>query len=503
MKVYSDKEVWFVIGSQHLYGPETLKKVDNQSREIAAFLDKSADIPAPVVYKSVVKTSREITDVVHEANSSQKCIGLILWMHTFSPARMWIQGLNQLNKPFAHLHTQHNRDLPWSEIDMDFMNLNQAAHGCREFGFMGSRLRKERKVVVGFWQDPDVTGKLGAWVRAAAAWDDWQGLKVARIGDNMREVAVTEGDKVGAQLKLGFAVNGYGIGDVVEYCKNVTESEISALLAVYADEYNVASDIKGNTGKETSMYEAARIELGLRGFLTDLGAYAFTDTFENLHGFHQLPGIAVQRLMAEGYGFGGEGDWKTAALVRAMKVMAKGMEMGTSFMEDYTYHLEEGNMKILGAHMLEVCPSIAAEKPSLEVHHLGIGGKNDPARLVFTAPPGPGICSCVVDLGNRFRFITNEIEVVEPDQPLPKLPVGRAVWVAKPDLKTSANAWISAGGSHHTCLSQSVTREMMEDFALIAGVESVFIGDGTEMYDFKKELRWNDVYYHLNNGFKS
>ncbi|PCJ63069.1 MAG: L-arabinose isomerase [Planctomycetota bacterium] len=503
MKPYGKSKLWFVIGSQHLYGPEVLKEVENHSNIIAKYLNESEEIPMTVQYKSVVKSSKEISDICLAANADDDCIGLILWMHTFSPAKMWIQGLNYLNKPFVHLHTQFNKELPWSEIDMDFMNLNQAAHGCREFGFMGARLRKERKVVVGHWQDPEVISQLSSWIRAAAAWADWQQLKIARIGDNMRDVAVTEGDKVGAQMKLGFSCNGYGIRDIVEVIETIKDQEIKDLIDVYYNSYQVAKDIKENNTKETSLKEAARIEIALRRFLQEGDFGAFTDTFENLHGFHQLPGIAVQRLMADGYGFGAEGDWKTSAMVRALKVMAKGLKGGTSFMEDYTYHLETGNEKVLGAHMLEVCPSIAGSKPSLEVHPLSIGGKNDPARLIFTAPSGAGLCSSIIDLGNRFRFVTNIIDVTQPDEPLPNLPVACAVWKPKPNLKKAASAWITAGGSHHTCFSQAVTREMIEDFSMISGVESVIIDDDLDPYRFKQELRWNDIYYHLSNGLSS
>jgi L-arabinose isomerase len=421
-------------------------------------------------------------------------------MHTFSPAKMWIAGLKALHKPFVHLHTQFNRDIPWDSIDMDFMNLNQSAHGGREFGFVGTRMRRQRKVIAGHWQDEEVMAQLAVWMRAACAWHDAQGAKIARIGDNMREVAVTEGDKVEAQIRLGYAVNGYGVGDLVQYVEGVTEPQIDALIADYEREYSMAVPIGANLHQSQPLREAARIELGMRAFLEEGGFKAFTTTFENLHGLEQLPGLAVQRLMADGYGFGAEGDWKTAALVRAMKVMAAGLKGGTSFMEDYTYHLDPGGMKVLGAHMLEVCASIAEGQPSLEVHPLGIGGKADPARLVFNVARGPGLNASVIDLGNRFRMIVNTVDVVPPEAPLPRLPVARVVWVPKPDLKVGAAAWILAGGAHHTGFSMALAAEHMEDFAEMAGIEYVLIDEDTKLPDLKKELRWNEIYYHLAKG---
>jgi L-arabinose isomerase len=435
-----------------------------------------------------------------EANAAETCVGLVTWMHTFSPAKMWIAGLNALRKPFVHLHTQFNRDIPWDTIDMDFMNLNQSAHGGREFGFIGTRMRRARKVVVGHWQDEEVVAQLDTWMRAACAWHDAQGVKVARIGDNMREVAVTEGDKVEAQIRLGYSVNGYGVGDLVQYVEGVTDAQIDDLIAVYGGQYAVADPIGAALTQSQPLREAARIELGMRAFLEEGGFKAFTTTFENLYGLEQLPGLAVQRLMADGYGFGAEGDWKTAALVRAMKVMATGLEGGTSFMEDYTYHLEPGNMKVLGAHMLEVCASIAEGQPSLEVHPLGIGGKADPARLVFNVPTGPGLNASMIDLGNRFRLIVNTVDVVPPDASLPKLPVARVVWAPKPNLKVAAAAWILAGGAHHTGFSMALTAEHLEDFAEMAGVEFLLIDEDTKLAEFKKELRWNEMYYLLAKG---
>jgi L-arabinose isomerase len=494
MTVFEDLEAWFVTGSQHLYGQKTLSQVSEHSEKITAAL--SAAIGIKIVFKPVLTTPEAILDLCTEANHTRNCIGLIAWMHTFSPAKMWIAGLTDLKKPLAHLHTQFNRELPWSSIDMDFMNLNQSAHGDREFGFVASRLRLDRKVVVGFWQDSDVHAQLAAWVRAAAGWSDAQTLRIARFGDNMRDVAVTDGDRLAAQRELGYRVLGYGAGDLVCAMRRVTEAQIDGLVAEYRDTYSVA---KSHDCTE-SLRDAARIELALCDFL-DSGKFgAFTDTFEDLHGWKQLPGIAVQRLMARGYGFGAEGDWKTAALVRAMKVMGKGLSGGTSFMEDYTYDLGS-DAKVLGAHMLEVCPSITAEKPSLEIHPLSIGGKADPVRLVFTATPGPAIVASIVDLGNRFRMIVNEVEVVAPDEPMPKLPVARAVWRPKPNLKVAAAAWIYAGGSHHTGFSQSLGTEHMEDFAQMGGIEYLEINEESRVRQFKDELRWNEAAYFFAKGY--
>jgi len=491
-------EVWLVTGSQHLYGPETLEQVASNSRTIAEALDRASRIPCRVVFKPVVKTPEEVAGLLGEAGASPACVGVILWMHTFSPAKMWIAGLTALQKPFAHLHTQFNRDLPWGTIDMDFMNLNQAAHGDREFGFICSRLRLNRKVVVGHWEDADVHAQLDVWMRAACAWADSRRLKLARFGDNMRQVAVTEGDKVSAQRQFGYAVNGYGVGDLVARIARASEADVERLMKEYAELYEL------KVGKEQldAVRVQARIELGLRAFLEEGGFHAFTDTFEDLHGLEQLPGLAVQRLMAEGYGFGAEGDWKTAALVRALKVMATGLPAGTSFMEDYTYHLDPKGAKVLGAHMLEVCPTIAQEKPTLEVHPLGIGGKADPARLVFTAAPGPAVNAAVIDLGNRFRLVVNAVDVVAPDAPLPRLPVARALWRPRPDLKVAAAAWIHAGSSHHTAFSLAIGPEHVRDFADIAGVELVLIDEHTRLPELQKELRWNEAYYSFAKGIQ-
>lgn len=493
-------EVWFVTGSQHLYGPKTLEEVATHSKAIAQALSEAPAIPVQVVFKPVLTTPDAIRALCLEANAAANCVGLITWMHTFSPAKMWIGGLSALKKPIVHLHTQYNRDIPWAEIDMNFMNLNQSAHGDREFGFIGARMRLPRRVVVGHWQDKTVQTSLGTWIRAACAWHDAQGGKVVRFGDNMRQVAVTEGDKVEAERRFGYAVNGHGVGDLVQHVNAVSEAEIDRLVGEYDDQYNVAEALRKNGEQRESLRDGARIELGLRSFLTQGSFKAFTTTFEDLHGLKQLPGLAVQRLMADDYGFGAEGDWKTSALVRATKVMAAGLKGGTSFMEDYTYHFDPKGMKVLGAHMLEICPSIADAKPSLEIHPLGIGGKADPVRLVFNSATGPALNVSIVDLGDRFRMIVNTVKVVPPDQPLPKLPVARAIWLPEPDLPVAAAAWIHAGGAHHTSFSLALSVEHLENFAEIAGIEFLLIDEKTNLMDFKKELRWNDLYYHLAKG---
>jgi L-arabinose isomerase len=494
-------EVWFVTGSQHLYGPETLKRVAEHSQEISRALNLSPEIPVKIIFKPVLVSPDAVTELCKAANNSKNCIGLITWCHTFSPSKMWINGLKQLRKPACHLHTQFNRDIPWATIDMNFMNMNQAAHGDREHGFIWSRLRLNRKVVVGFWQEKSVQKKIGAWARAAAAWHDWQDAKFVRFGDNMREVAVTEGDKVSAQMKFGFSVNTHGVGDLVKVVKEVSEKEIDALCKNYESLYELSADLKKNGKRHKSIREAARIEIGLREFLNAGNFKGFTTTFEDLHGLAQLPGLAPQRLMADGFGFAGEGDWKTAALVRAMKVMASGLNGGTSFMEDYTYHLQPENKLVLGAHMLEICPSIADEKISLEVHPLGIGGKADPARLVFNTPSGAGLNASLMDFGNRFRLLVNEVEVVKPEHAMPKLPVARAVWKCRPNFEDACACWIYAGGAHHTGFSQAVTTEMLEDFAAMADLEFLLIDAETKVRSFKKELAWNEVAYGLRDGF--
>lgn len=491
-------EIWFLTGSQHLYGTETLNLVQVHADTIAASLHADQQMPVRVVCKPIVTTPEEILGACAGANNESKCIGLITWMHTFSPAKMWINGLKILRKPILHLHTQFNRDIPWNTIDMDFMNLNQSAHGDREFGFLMSRMRINRKVVTGHWQDPVAVNSIAIWARAAVGWNDWQGARFLRIGDNMRQVAVTEGDKVEAEMKFGYSVNTHGVGDLVSIIREVKDSEVSALMDEYESLYSVSDELKKGKAKHESLRDAARIEVGLKKMLEGGRFKGFTDTFEDLHGLAQLPGIASQRLMQAGYGFAGEGDWKTAALVRAMKTMAGGLPGGNSFMEDYTYHLEPGNELVLGAHMLEICPSISSEKASCEIHPLGIGGKGDPVRLVFNGDAGSALNATIIDLGERFRMLVNTVQAVKPPHSLPKLPVARTLWKPMPDLKTACTAWILAGGAHHTSYSQNLSAECLEDFAMMAGIEFVLIGKNTDIYPFRNELKWNDMYYKLN-----
>jgi L-arabinose isomerase len=489
-------EVWFVTGSQHLYGEETLKQVAEHSSEIASSLNDSVNLPVKIVFKPVLKTTEEIFALCQEANNTKTCIGIITWMHTFSPAKMWIGGLKILQKPLLHLHTQFNRDIPWGSIDMDFMNLNQSAHGDREFGFIMSRMRLERKVVVGHWQNEKVIHHINVWVRTATAWHDWKGAKFARFGDNMRYVAVTEGDKVEAEIKFGYSVNTYGIGDLVKVINETSDADIDNLVKEYEEKYNVVASLRKGAEKHSSLREAAKIEIGMRNFLQAGNFKGFTDTFEDLHGMAQLPGIAAQRLMAEGYGFAGEGDWKTAALVRAMKVMGDGLPGGNSFMEDYTYHFEPNNQMVLGSHMLEICESIANSKPSCEIHPLGIGGKADPVRLVFNVAGGAALNASIVDMGNRFRLLVNDVTAVSPKFDLPKLPVARVLWKPHPSMHEALTAWIYAGGAHHTCYSQNITSEYLQDFAEMAGIEFVLIDKNTRLQQFKNELKWNEAAYN-------
>lgn len=492
MKPY---QFWFVTGSQHLYGPETLKQVEEHSRIIVEGLDKDEAIPYQLLLKPVLTTPDAIRRLIIDANADDRCAGIITWMHTFSPAKMWISGLSQLKKPLLHLATQFNRDIPWDTIDMDFMNLNQAAHGDREYGFIGARMGISRKVVVGYWEDKQVRGRVGGWMRTAAAFAESRQLKVARFGDNMRQVAVTEGDKVEAQIQLGWSVDGFGVGDLVQRVQAVGEAELDRLMDEYDAMYNISPEGRKEGQIRDAIRYQARIELGLKSFLEEGGYTAFTTTFEDLHGLKQLPGLAVQRLMAEGYGFGGEGDWKTAALVRLMKVIA-GNE-GTSFMEDYTYHLDPDNELVLGAHMLEICPTIAADQPALEVHPLGIGGKEDPARMVFNGRSGAAINASLIDMGNRFRLLVNEVEAVKTERAMPKLPVARVLWKVLPNLKDGVESWILAGGAHHTGFSYVVTAEHMADFAEMAGIEFVIIDKNTSPAAFRNELRLNDMAWRL------
>lgn len=476
---------WFITGSQHLYGDEALRRVNGDSSEMAAYLDNA--LPFEVKFIPVVTTPEEISSVLESANTDKTCAGVITWMHTFSPSKMWITGLSALTKPLLHFHTQYNRDIPFDSIDMDFMNLNQSAHGDREHGFIGARMRLKRKVVSGYWKDSQVIRDIETWMRAAVGALESKRLKVVRFGDNMRQVAVTEGDKVEAQLKFGWSVNTYGVGDIVKLIENVSTGEIDSKIDEYRQNYELS------TNNIESVREQAKYDIAIGKFLDEGGFGAFTTTFEDLHGLKQLPGLACQTLMQKGYGFGGEGDWKTASLVRIMKLMSAGMDKGTSFMEDYTYHLEPGNEFILGAHMLEVCPSIAASRPRIEVHPLGIGGKADPARLVFDGSKGDAICVTLVDMGDRFRMIVNEVSAVQPIAKMPKLPVARVMWKPEPSLKTASEAWIYAGGAHHTSFSYALNAEHMRDFAEIMGIEFILINKNTDINTFRKELIWNDI----------
>jgi L-arabinose isomerase len=500
LKELGEFEVWFLTGSQDLYGEETLRQVAENSGKIAAALDAAESIPVRVVWKPVVKNAEAILATLVDAGATEKCVGVIAWMHTFSPAKMWIAGLQALTKPLLHLHTQFNRDLPWGEIDMDFMNLNQAAHGDREFAHVEARLSLRRKTVAGHWQAKAVRDRIGTWARAACGLYEARHLKLARFGDNMRNVAVTDGDKVSAQMQFGVSVNGFGVSDLSDAVRAMAETKVDDLVAEYEATYAVAGTLRVGGPDHEALREAARIELALREFMDEGGFGAITDTFENLDGLRQLPGIAAQRLMADGYGFGAEGDWKTAVMVRLVKVMSRGLPGGTSFMEDYTYHLDPAEPMVLGAHMLEVCPSIAAGKPSCEIHPLSIGGRADPVRLVFDAAPGPAIVAALMDMGDRFRILVNEIDLVSPPRPMPRLPVGRAVWKPRPDFSTATEAWLEAGGSHHTVLSKAVGTDVLADFAEMAGVEFLVIDAGTTVPAFKRELRWNSAYYHLARG---
>ena len=499
-KPYADREVWFLTGSQDLYGDDTLRQVAEQSQEIARAIGAADQVPVKIVWKPVLKSSDAIRRMALEANADDACLGVIAWMHTFSPAKMWIAGLDALRTPLLHLHTQANVELPWADIDMDFMNLNQAAHGDREFGYIQSRLGVARKTVVGHVSNPAVAAKIGTWVRAAAGWSATHELRLARFGDNMRNVAVTEGDKTEAELRFGVSVNTWGVNDLVEAVDAAADADVDALIAEYEETCDVAPELRAGGDRHDSLRYGARIELGLRSFLVGLGATAFTTNFEDLGGLRQLPGLAVQRLMADGFGFGSEGDWKTAVLVRAAKVMGEGLPGGASLMEDYTYNLVPGAELILGAHMLEVCPSLTTSRPSLEVHALGIGGREDPVRLVFDTDAGPGVVVAMCDMRDRFRLTANVVEVVPPDADLPNLPVARAVWKPEPDLATSAEAWLTAGAGHHTVLSTQVGVDVFADFADIARTELLVIDRDTTARAFAREIRWNQAYYRLEQG---
>ncbi|MGQ8364493.1 L-arabinose isomerase [Glaciecola sp. 1036] len=493
------KEVWFVTGSQDLYGPKVLATVANNSEAMVNGLNKVANLPVKLVCKPTVKSPEEIYTVCQQANSDSKCVGLILWMHTFSPAKMWIGGLNALQKPWLHLHTQFNAALPWADINMNYMNTHQSAHGDREFGFIGTRMRQERKVVAGHWELPEVHGQIDDWCRAALGWAESRSLKVARFGDNMRQVAVTEGDKVAAQIQFGYEVHAYSVADLAEVVNQVTDADIDQQIEAYQQDYVISDDTWKQDYHVEMIKNEARLELGMQRFLDDGGFKAFTNCFENLSGLTGLPGLATQRLMSKGYGYGGEGDWKTASMVRILKVMGEGRKGGCSFMEDYTYNMGKVD-QVLGAHMLEVCPSIASAKPRLEVHKHTIGVKCDVGRLLFTAAAGPSITVSPIDLGNRFRLIINEVETVAPPADLPNLPVASALWEPKPNLSVASAAWIHAGGAHHSAYSQAVTTDMVVDFAEMAGVETIIIDADTTIRGLKSELRQNAAYYYLKQG---
>lgn len=486
-----NREFWFIVGSQHLYGPEVLDTVAQRAAEMAEKINSSELIPCKFIYKATVKTPDEVTNIIKEANYNDNCCGIVTWCHTFSPSKMWINGFSMLQKPYCHFATQYNREIPNEEIDMDFMNLNQAAHGDREHGFIGARMGMPRKIIMGYWQDEAPLKELGLWMRSAVGYAESKSLKVVRFGDNMRQVAVTEGDKVGVQMKLGWQVNTWAVGDLVEVMNNVTEAEIDALI----DEYNEKYDI--NTDDIATVRYQAKEEIAIKKILDREGAKAYTNTFEDLHGMEQLPGLASQRLMEQGYGYGGEGDWKVSAMTRIIKAMCEGMNGGSAFMEDYTYHLTEGSEYSLGAHMLEVCPTLAADKPRIEVHPLGIGGKNPPARLVFEGKAGNGIVASLVDMGGRLRLIVQDIEAVKPIMEMPNLPVARVMWKAMPDLCTGAKMWIMAGGAHHTVLSYDATPEMLEDFAEMCGIEYVHISKNTTVEALKQQLFFSDIAWKL------
>jgi len=500
MKPYADREVWFFTGSQDLYGEETLRQVAAQSQEVARRLDDAADVPVSIVWKPVLKDSDSIRRAMLDANSDDRVLGVITWMHTFSPAKMWIAGLDALRKPLLHLHTQADVELPWDSIDMDFMNLNQAAHGDREYGYIQTRLGVARTTVVGHTSNPAVQARVGTWVRAAAGWAATHELKLVRFGDNMRNVAVTEGDKTEAELRFGVSVNTYGVNDLVAAVAAADESAVDAVVAEYEDRYDVVPELRRGGERHESLRYAARQEVALEQFLTGVGAKAFTTNFEDLGALRQLPGIAVQRLMSKGYGFGAEGDWKTAVLVRAAKAMGEGLPGGASLMEDYTYDLTPGSERILGAHMLEICPSLTTSTPKVEIHPLGIGGKEDPVRMVFDTDPGVGVVVSLADMRDRFRLTANVVDLVAHPR-LPNLPVARAVWEPRPDFATSAEAWLTAGGAHHTVLSTAAGIEAFEVFATIARTELLVIDEHTTRRSFADQVRWNNGYYRIAQGF--
>lgn len=494
------RQIWFLTGSQSLYGEDVLDQVADQSQGVVNQLNNSGDIPVEVVWKPVLKDSEAIRRVILEANSRDDVLGIITWMHTFSPAKMWISGLNVLGKPMLHLNTQANVDLPWDTIDFDFMNLNQSAHGDREFGYILSRMSIARETVVGHVSQADVRQRIANWVRGAAGWAATNGLKVVRFGDNMRNVAVTDGDKTEAEKVFGVSVNTWGVNDLVAVLDEVADSEVDALVVEYQDLYDVVPELRVGGDRHDSLRYAASQEIAIKRFLDERGAMAFTDTFEDLGALRQLPGIAAQRLMAQGYGFGAEGDWKTSVLVRAVKAMSEGLPGGTSLMEDYTYNLTPGGELILGAHMLEICPSLTSSKPRVEIHPLDIGGREDPVRMVFHTDPGEGVVVSLADMGTRFRLTANVVDIVEPPHKMPNLPVAHAVWTPQPSLQTSAECWLESGGAHHTVLTNAIGLDVFRVFAELAATELVVIDNDSTVPGFKNELRWNKAYYHLARG---
>lgn len=511
MNAFENYEVWWITGAQLLYGGDAVVKVDSHSKQMVDGLNNSGNLPVKVVYKGTANSSREVTELMKAANNSEKCVGVITWMHTFSPAKMWIHGLQQLTKPLLHFHTQFNAEIPWNEIDMDFMNLNQSAHGDREFGHICARMRLRRKVVVGHWTDPEAQKKIAVWERVAAAWADSQDMLILRFGDQMNNVAVTDGDKVEAEQRLGYHVDYTPVSELMEYFKKVADADVDELVATYFKEYAHDAALENkNTEEYAKVWNAAKAELALRAILSAKGAKGFTTNFDDLGtqdindpkfvGFDQIPGLASQRLMADGYGFGAEGDWKSAALYRTVWFMSQGLPKGCSFLEDYTLNFNGKDSSILQAHMLEVCPLIAAERPRLEVHFLGIGiRKSLTARLVFTSKPDNGVTATVVDLGNRFRLIVNDVKCIE-SKAMPKLPVASALWIPQPNFEVGAGAWILAGGTHHSCFSYDLTPEYWEDYAEIAGIEMLHIDANTTIPEFKNTMRWNEVYYLLNKS---
>jgi L-arabinose isomerase len=500
IEAFKDLEVWFVTGAQLLYGGDAVVQVDGHSTKMVDGLNASGILPIKVVYKGTANSSSEVTEVFKAANNDPKCVGVITWMHTFSPAKMWIHGLQLLKKPLLHLHTQFNKEIPWETMDMDFMNLNQSAHGDREFGHICTRMRIRRKVVVGYWQEAKTQEHIAVWMRVCAAWADAQDMLIVRFGDQMNNVAVTDGDKVEAEQRLGYHVDYCPVNDLMEYYKVVADEDVKALVATYFKEYDHCPSLE-EVGSEayTKVWNSAKAEIALRRLLQDKGAKGFTTNFNDLGLFDQIPGLASQRLMQEGFGFGAEGDWKSAALYRSVWVMNQGLTGGCSFLEDYTLHFNGERSAILQAHMLEVCPLIAEQKPKLEVHRLSIGIDSETARLVFTSKQGPGCTATVIDLGNRFRLIVNDVECIKSN-PLPKLPVASALWIPQPNFEVGAGAWILAGGTHHSCFSYDLTAEYWEDYAEIAGIEMVHINKDTTISEFKKELRMNEVYYMLNKA---